>query len=232
MIKIRKAKDRGHFNFGWLDTYHTFSFGEYHDPEQMGFRTLRVINEDRIQPGEGFGTHPHRDMEIITYVLEGALEHKDSMGNGSIIRPGEVQRMSAGTGVTHSEYNSSQEEPVHLLQIWILPEAKGMKPNYEQKKYPNKEKEGQWRLMASREGHDGSVTIHQDARLYAAHLEPRQEIIYRVPSKRHTWIQVARGKAMLNERLLTAGDGAAVSEERSLTIMAKEKAELLLFDLG
>ena len=232
MMKIREAGDRGHFNFGWLDTYHTFSFGEYHDPQQMGFRSLRVMNEDRVQPGQGFGTHPHRDMEIITYVLEGALEHKDSIGNGSVIRPGEVQRMSAGTGVTHSEYNPSQEEWVHLFQIWILPEKKGMPPSYEQKKYPDKEKKGQFRLIASRKGRDGSVTIHQDAELYAALLDPGQEVHYQLPPGRHAWLQVARGAVSVNGKRLHQSDGVSVSDEDFLRITAKEKAEFLLFNLG
>src|SRR5713101_4242056 len=167
MMRIRKANERGHANHGWLDTYHTFSFADYHDPEYMGFRSLRVINEDRVAPGQGFGTHPHRDMEIITYILEGSLEHKDSMGNGSVIRPGDVQRMSAGTGVTHSEYNPSKTETLHLLQIWILPDRRGHTPGYEQKEIGGAEKRGQLRLIASPDGRDGSVSIHQDARLYA-----------------------------------------------------------------
>ncbi len=231
MIRLRKAQDRGHFDFGWLSTYHTFSFGEYHDPDHMGFRALRVINEDRVQPAQGFGTHPHRDMEIITYILEGALEHKDSMGNGSIIRPGEVQRMSAGTGVTHSEYNPSQTKPTHLLQIWIVPEKKGIRPSYGQKTYTTKEREGRLRLIASREGREGSVTLHQDADVYASILEAGKQVLHPIRPGRHAWIQVGRGGVVLNGHSLKAGDGAAVSEELSLEIEAKERAEVLLFDL-
>ena len=232
MIKIRKAEDRGHFNFGWLDTYHTFSFGEYHDPQQMGFRNLRVLNEDRVQPGEGFGTHPHRDMEIITYVLQGALEHQDSMGNGSIIRPGEVQRMSAGTGVTHSEYNPSQNEPVHLLQIWILPDKKGLPPSYEQKKFSDKERKGTLCLIASQNGREGSVTLHQDASVYAALLGHGESVTYRLHPHRHAWVQVAQGAVRVNEISFSAGDGASVSEETLLTVGSKKESEVLLFDLA
>jgi redox-sensitive bicupin YhaK (pirin superfamily) len=232
MIKIRPSNERGHFNYGWLDTYHTFSFSEYHDPEWTAFRTLRVINEDRVQPGEGFGTHPHRDMEIITYVLEGALQHKDSMGNGSVIVPGDVQRMSAGTGVTHSEFNPLQSETVQLLQIWIFPEKKGLAPSYEQKRFRDEEKKGRLRLIASRDGRDGSVTIHQDASLYAAILEDGQKLEHSMDKNRHAWIQVARGSVLLNDQVLNQGDGAAVSEEKRLEIVAKENAEILLFDLA
>ena len=231
MIVLRKSEDRGHFNFGWLDTYHTFSFGDYHDPQQMGFRSLRVINEDRVKPGQGFPTHFHRDMEIITYLLSGALEHKDSLGNGSVIRPGEVQRMSAGTGVTHSEYNPSMTNPAHLLQIWILPEQKGVKPGYEQKEFSQKKKEGQLRLIASRDGRAASVTIHQKAEIYAALLSPDQPVIHPIHPGHSVWVQVARGKILLGSQHLKAGDGAAISDEKSLTIAAEEKAELLLFDL-
>lgn len=232
MIKIRPSNERGHLNYGWLDTYHTFSFSEYHDPDWMAFRTLRVINEDRVQPGEGFGTHAHRDMEIITYVLQGALEHKDSMGNGSIIRPGDVQRMSAGTGVTHSEFNPSKSELVHLLQIWIFPEKKGLKPEYEQKRFEESQKKGRLCLIASRDGRDGSVTIHQDASLYAAVLKNGQRLEHSIDKNRHAWIQVARGSISLNGQLLNQGDGAAVSEEKRLEIVGKENAEILLFDLA
>ena len=232
MITIRKTEERGHFDHGWLKTYHTFSFADYHDPDHMGFRKLRVINEDRVQPGEGFGTHPHRDMEIITYVLEGMLEHKDSMGNGSIIRPGEVQRMSAGTGVTHSEFNPSQKEPVHLLQIWILPDAKGIVPSYEQKKYSEKEKRGKFRLIASREGREGSVTLHQDADVFATILGAGEKAAYSLRPGRHAWLQVARGSVALNNLLLKEGDGAAVSDETSFGITGKKESELILFDLA
>ena len=232
MIYVRKAEERGHFDHGWLNTYHMFSFSDYYDPRFMGFRDLRVINEDRVLPGMGFPTHPHRDMEIISYVLEGGLEHKDSMGTGSIIRPGEVQRMSAGTGVTHSEYNHSKEELVHFLQIWIIPEKKGLKPGYEQKNFPREEKLNQLRLVASRDGREGSVTIHQDVNLYATVLEASQQVEYQIQPNRHAWIQVVRGKLQLNDRLLNAGDGVAISEEQLLTLSAKdESAEALVFDL-
>ncbi|MBI1814807.1 MAG: pirin family protein [Deltaproteobacteria bacterium] len=229
MITIRPAAARGHFDFGWLDTQHTFSFGEYHDPQHMSFRVLRVINEDRVQPGRGFGTHPHQDMEIVTYVLAGALEHRDSLGNGSIIRPGDVQRMSAGTGVTHSEYNSSQSEPVHLLQIWITPERRGLAPSYEQTHFADTRNALQ--LLASHDGRDGSVTVHQDVAILAARLDVRQAVTYSVALKRHAWVQVARGTATLNDHRLAAGDGAAASDERSLRVGATQDAEVLLFDL-
>jgi redox-sensitive bicupin YhaK (pirin superfamily) len=232
MIYVRKAAARGHFNFGWLDTYHTFSFGEYYDPRNMGFRSLRVINEDYVRAGRGFPTHPHRDMEIITYVLRGALEHKDSMGNGTVIRPGEVQRMSAGTGVRHSEKNSSAEEDVHLLQIWIIPQEQGLAPGYEQKMFEADEKRGRLRLIASDDGRDGSVTIHQDAQLYAALLEPGQEVAHRLATGRHAWAQVARGAVEINGQLLRQGDGAAVNDEEQLSIAGREESEVLLFDLA
>ncbi|HEX8143841.1 MAG TPA: pirin family protein [Pyrinomonadaceae bacterium] len=232
MIVVRRSEDRGHFNFGWLNTYHTFSFGEYYDPRFMGFRDLRVINEDWVHPGRGFPTHPHRDMEIVTYVLEGALEHRDSMGNGSVIRPGEVQRMSAGTGITHSEKNGSANDSVHLLQIWILPNRKGIKPSYEQKMYADEEKRGRMRLIASEDGRDGSVVIHQDAKVYATLLDQGQEITQELPSERHAWLQVARGAVTVNGQQLKQGDGAGISAEQSLRIVGDEKAEILLFDLA
>lgn len=232
MISIRPAQDRGHFDFGWLNTYHTFSFGDYHDPQHMGFRNLRVINEDVVQPGKGFGTHPHRDMEIITVVLEGALQHKDSMGNGSVIRPGEVQRMSAGTGVTHSEFNPSDKTTVHLLQIWILPEQKGRIPSYEQKKFDPTELRGKLKLVASRAGREGSVSLHQDVDLYAAQLNDNEELKFPLRSNRFAWVQVAKGKIHLNGLLLHAGDGAAVSEEEHLNINADPNADFFLFDLN
>lgn len=231
MITLRPGKERGHFNEGWLDTYHTFSFGDYYDPKYMGFRDLRVINEDRVQPGEGFPTHAHRDMEIITYVLEGALEHKDSMGNGSVIVPGDVQRMSAGTGVTHSEFNHSRSEIVHLLQIWILPEKRSIKPGYEQKRFDENEKHHTLKLIASREGRDGSVMLHQDVKLYAAVLEPGEVVEHAIVPKRHAWIQVARGGILLNDQIVMAGDGAAVSEEKILKLKAEVPSEVLVFDL-
>jgi redox-sensitive bicupin YhaK (pirin superfamily) len=232
MILLRPAKERGNFNHGWLDTSHTFSFADYYDPEHMGFHALRVINEDRVEPGQGFGTHPHNNMEIITYVLEGALEHKDSMGNGSMIYPGEVQRMSAGTGVTHSEFNPSLSNSVHLLQIWILPRQKGLPPSYEQKIFKMEEKEGRWRLVASESGREGSVTIHQDADLLVSLLKPGEEITYSLKPNRHAWLQLARGKIVLNGKILKAGDGAALSEEPTLSVKATENSEILLFDLA
>lgn len=231
MITIRKAADRGHFDFGWLDTYHTFSFGDYHDPEFMGFRSLRVINEDRVAAQTGFPMHGHRDMEIITYVLEGALQHSDSMGNGSTIRPGDAQRMTAGTGVTHSEANSS-DTPVHLLQIWILPGERGLKPGYEQKTFTAAEKLNQLRLIAAADGRDGSVTVHQDASLYASVIEAGRKVAHNIASNRHAWIQVARGCVSVNENELVQGDGAAISNESSLNIEALESSEVLLFDLA
>ena len=232
MIRLRKAEDRGHADHGWLDTWHTFSFADYHDPEHMGFRALRVINDDVVAPGRGFGTHPHRDMEIVTYVLEGALAHKDSMGNASTIVPGEVQRMSAGTGVLHSEFNYSKTDRVHLLQIWLLPDRSGIEPSYEQTFFPDEEKLGRLRLVASPDGADGSVTIHQDARLYATLLEPGQEVAHDLAPGRHAWVHVAQGRASLNGHALAAGDGAAVSAEERLVLRGEGRAEVLLFDLA
>ena len=231
MIIRRPSQERGHAQHGWLDSHHTFSFADYHDPRHMGFRALRVINEDRVQPGKGFGAHPHRDMEIISYVLEGALEHKDSLGTGSVIHPGDVQRMSAGTGVIHSEFNSSSNELVHFLQIWLLPERTGLPPSYEQRAFPTEEKRGKLRLVASRDGREGSVTIHQAVDLYASVLAPGETVTYSLAPGRHAWIQVARGAVMLNDTALSAGDGAAVSEETRLTVTATDEAEVLLFDL-
>jgi redox-sensitive bicupin YhaK (pirin superfamily) len=232
MISVRPGHERGHANHGWLDTYHTFSFADYHDPRYMGFRHLRVINEDRVQPGAGFGTHSHRDMEILTCVLEGALEHRDSMGNSSVIRPGELQRMSAGTGVSHSEYNHSQVDPVHLLQIWILPERKGLTPGYEQRVFPREERQGRLRLVAARDGRDGALTVHQDVNLFAGILEPGQTVLHRLRQGRHAWVQMARGGVRLNGIPLEAGDGAAVSDEEALSLGAEQPSELLLFDLA
>jgi hypothetical protein len=234
MIAIRRSEERGHFDFGWLDTYHTFSFDRYYDPRFMGFRSLRIINEDRVRQGRGFPTHPHRDMEIITYLLEGALEHRDSMGTGSVIRPGEVQRMSAGTGVTHSERNASESEPVHLLQIWILPSRSGLEPSYEQKMYGDQEKRGRLRLIASPDGRDGSVVVHQDVSLYAALLDQGQEITHHLQQGRHAWLQVARGAVEAGGHQLGQGDGASLSEEESLRITGggEEPSEILLFDLA
>lgn len=230
MITIRMAGERGHFDHGWLNTYHTFSFADYHDPKFMGFRTLRVINEDRVKPGGGFGTHGHRDMEIISYVLEGELAHRDNMGNGSVIRPGEVQRMSAGTGVMHSEMNPSEEDGVHFLQIWILPERRGITPGYEQKNFPESERKGSLRLVASPDGSDGSVTIHQNVRLYTALLDG-ESVTHETAAGRHGWLQVTRGEVEVNGEKLVAGDGAAISDERKVTVRGKG-AEILLFDLN
>jgi len=232
MITIRPAEERGHANHGWLDTYHSFSFASYYDPNFMGFRHLRVINQDRVAPGMGFGTHPHRDMEIITYVVEGALEHKDTLGTSSVIRPGEVQRMSAGTGIAHSEYNHSQTDLVHLLQIWILPSEKGIKPGYEQKMFADEEKRGQLRLVASGDGRNNSVTIHQNVDLYASLLEPGEQVVHNLEPERHAWIQVIKGQIMLNDLPLKAGDGAAISEQNRVAIEATNSAEFLLFDLA
>ena len=233
MITLRPALARGAANFGWLDSRHTFSFGEYYDPNHMGFADLRVINEDKVSPGQGFSTHGHRDMEIISYVLEGALEHKDSMGTGSVIRPGDVQRMSAGTGIMHSEYNASKTEPVHFLQIWILPKQKGIEPGYEQKTFTEDEKRGQLRLVGSRDGRDGSITIHQDVNLYAAALQEGNTVSHTFGSGRVAWLQVARGAVQLGDRTLTAGDGAAIAQETQITLQgASNDAEVLLFDLA
>ncbi|MDR3636945.1 MAG: pirin family protein [Isosphaeraceae bacterium] len=232
MIRLRRASERGHFDHGWLDTYHTFSFSRYYDPRHMGFRALRVINEDRVLPGRGFGTHGHEDMEIVTYVLDGALEHRDSLGTGSTIRPGELQRMTAGTGITHSEFNPSTTEPVHLYQIWLLPERPGLEPSYEQKAFPEAERHDRLRLVASPDGHDGSLSIRQDARLYLGSLERGREIAHELAPGRHAWVQVLRGGVELSGVAMTAGDGAAVSDESSLAIRAGELSEVLLFELA
>jgi redox-sensitive bicupin YhaK (pirin superfamily) len=232
MMTVRNAHERGHSRRGWLDSYHTFSFAEYHDPAHMGFHTLRVINEDRVQPGQGFLTHPHRDMEIITYVLEGALEHKDSLGTGSVIHPGDIQRMSAGTGITHSEFNHSRDEPVHFLQIWILPERMGLPPSYEQRAFSTEEKRRQLRLVASRDGRESSVTIHQDVSVYLALLAASEQVRHPLARGRHAWVQIVRGAALLNGISLLVGDGAAVSGEEFLRLDAREEAEILLFDMA
>ncbi len=232
MIQVRKAKERGHANHGWLDTYHTFSFSSYQDPQHMRFRSLRVMNEDVVAPGQGFGTHPHNDMEIVTYVLEGALEHRDSMGNGEILRPGEFQRMTAGTGITHSEFNPSECEPVHLYQIWLLPERKGIEPSYEQKRFPDEGRHNQLRLVASKEAENGSLKIHQDARIYLSKIDAESEVAYELLPGRHAWLQVLRGTVSLNGVDLGTSDGVAVSDEKSLTIRAAADAEIMLFDLA
>jgi len=232
MLTVRKSQERGYADRGWLNSYHTFSFANYFDPNFMGFGNLRVINEDIIQAKMGFPTHSHQDMEIITYVIEGALEHQDSMGNRSVIRPGEVQRMSAGTGVSHSEYNHSDRELVHLLQIWILPETKGLPASYEQKMYAEAEKRGQLRLVGSRDGRDGSVTIHQDVNLYASLLDRREKIEYNINRDRQIWLQLISGDLAVNDRQISAGDAVAIAEESNLILAAQSNAEFLLFDLG
>jgi len=233
MITLRPARERGHFDHGWLDTFHTFSFADYHDPAHMGFRTLRVINEDRVQPGRGFPTHPHRDMEIITYVVTGALEHRDSMGNGSVIRPGDVQRMTAGTGVTHSEFNASKTEAVHLLQIWILPARQGLAPGYEQKTFPSTETAGRLRLVASHDGRQGSVTVHQDVHVYLTRLGGGVRVEHELARGRQAWVQLVCGAAYLNEQELEAGDGAALRDEARVTLVGREEGtQALVFDLA
>ena len=232
MITIRPAASRGRTSIDWLDSWHTFSFGDYHDPQWRGFRSLRVINDDRVAPGGGFDTHPHRDMEIITWVLSGALEHRDSLGNGSVIRPGDMQRMTAGTGILHSEFNPSRTESVHLLQMWLFPDTKGLTPGYEQRAFAHKDRQNALRLVASREGRNGSVTIHQDADVYAAALDPGRSVTHELAQGRHAWLQVATGAVGLDGRELNAGDGAAVSEMPSLEIAGRAASEIVLFDLA
>jgi quercetin 2,3-dioxygenase len=232
MLTIRSAQDRGAANFGWLDSKHTFSFGNYRDPNHMGFADLRVINEDKVAPGQGFPTHRHQDMEIVTYILAGALEHKDSIGTGSVILPGDVQRMSAGTGIRHSEYNASQSEPVHLLQIWILPEQEGIAPSYEQKNFTAAEKRGKLRLVGSRDGRDGSIVIHQDINLYAGMLQDGESASHTFAPGRVGWLQVARGSVKLNDQSLNAGDGVAIDREPKIDLQGIDRdAEVLLFDM-
>ncbi len=231
MITVRKSAQRGTTKIDWLDSRHSFSFGDYYDPQHMGFGPLRVINEDFVQPGEGFGMHPHRDMEIITYIVSGALEHRDSLGTGSVIRPGDVQRMTAGTGIRHSEFNPSATESVHLLQIWILPEQKNLTPSYEQRAFSDEERRGQLRLIAARDGRNGAVTIHQDADVYASLLDSGQTVTHDLADGRTAWLQLIKGEITLNGAKLTPGDGAAITDERSLKIAATEPSELLLFDL-
>lgn len=232
MTTVRRSNERGHADRGWLKSFHSFSFGDYYDPKNMGFGALRVINEDWVKGGTGFGAHPHQDMEIVTYVLSGALAHQDSMGNASEIRPGDVQRMTAGSGVTHSEVNPSELETVHLLQIWLLPEAKGLTPSYEQKSFPAEEKQGRLRLVASRDGRDGAVTIHQDAEIYSSLLAPGQAVTHTLAPGRHSWVQVISGEVTVNGETLRAGDAAAVSNEGKVEVAGTEAAELLLFDLA
>jgi len=232
MMMLRPREERGHAALGWLDSWHSFSFGQYLDPSHMGFRALRVINEDRIIPGAGFPTHGHSDMEIISYVLEGALAHKDTMGTSSVIRPGEVQRMSAGTGIRHSEYNESASEPAHFLQIWIVPETTGIAPSYEQRTFTSEEKRGKWRLVASRDGRDGSVTVHQDADIYATLLVEGESRAFDLRPDRHGWIQVARGQVQIDGESLKEGDGAAFEGGARIVLAAEADSEILLFDLA
>ena len=232
MMTIRKANERGHASHGWLDTYHTFSFADYYDPLWMGFRSLRVINDDTIAGGGGFGTHPHRDMEIITYILSGALQHRDSMGHEAVLKPGDVQRISAGAGITHSEFNYSPVDPVHLLQIWIQPDRKGVKPAYAERSYGNATAKQALTLVASREGRDGSVSIHQDADLWLARFDAGATATHPFKPGRHAWVQVAEGEMTLNGQSLKAGDGAALSNETALTLAAAKPAQALLFDLN
>jgi quercetin 2,3-dioxygenase len=230
MLQLRRKNERGHFDHGWLDTYHTFSFSEYHDPAHMGFRTLRVINEDRVAPGQGFGMHGHRDMEIVTIVLAGALEHRDSLGNGEVLKPGELQRMSAGTGIRHSEFNPSASEPVHLYQIWLLPSQKGLTPSYEQKAIAPTN--NAFRLAAAPDGRDGALTIHQDAELYLADLTEGATVAWPLRPVRAAWLQVLRGSVTANGQTLVAGDGIALADEAALEVGAHAESKLLLFDLA
>ena len=229
---LRKSEERGHANHGWLDSFHSFSFADYYDPRFLGFRSLRVINEDRVQPGQGFGRHGHRDMEIITYILEGALEHKDSMGNGSIIRPGDVQRMSAGSGVVHSEFNASREAVVHFMQIWIEPDVDGIAPGYEEKHFDAASKRGRLRLIASPDGRDGSVVVHQDAAVYAVLLDGTERVAHELAAGRGAYVQVARGKVVVNGQPLAAGDALQTEHAGEIVLEKGERAELLLFDLA
>jgi redox-sensitive bicupin YhaK (pirin superfamily) len=232
MMTIRKASERGHADHGWLDSHHTFSFADYYDPKHMGFRALRVINDDRVEGGRGFGSHPHRDMEIISYVLDGALSHKDSMGTGATIRPGDVQRMSAGTGVVHSEFNASKADEVHFLQIWLMPSKQGIKPGYEQKTFTDADKRGRLKLVASPDGSDGSVTIHTDARMYAGLFSAGERAQLELADKRGAWVHVARGSVKVNDQLLGEGDGLALEDERAIRIEGIDDAEVIVFDLG
>jgi redox-sensitive bicupin YhaK (pirin superfamily) len=232
MMRVRKAAERGHADHGWLDTAHTFSFADYHDPAHMGFRALRVINEDRVAPGTGFGAHPHREMEILTYVLAGALEHRDSMGHGSVLGPGELQRISAGTGVLHSEYNPDEDRPVHFYQVWIVPDRRGLPPSYEQKRFDAAGKRNALQLVASPDGRDGSLSIRQDARVYLAELSPGAVVTHELGHGRHAWVQVVRGRARVGGQALAASDGLAVSDEPALVVRAEEESEVMVFDLA
>jgi redox-sensitive bicupin YhaK (pirin superfamily) len=232
VVTLRPAAERGRTRLAWLDSYHTFSFNQYSDPEQMGFRSLRVINEDFVVPGAGFGTHGHRDMEILSYVLAGGLEHRDSTGGGGVIRPGEIQFLRAGTGITHSEQNTSQSDPVHFLQIWILPATRALKPAYDQRHFDRAATRAGWVLLASRDGRDGSIGVHQDAELYLSILAPDARRVFELAPGRHAWVQLARGSASVNGQLLSAGDGVRVSDESRLEVAGTSDAEVLLFDLA
>ena len=232
MITIRRADERGHADHGWLNSYHTFSFASYQDPQHMGFRSLRVMNEDRVAAGQGFGTHAHRDMEIVSYVLDGELEHKDSMGNGEVLRPGEFQRISAGTGITHSEFNPSTDKPTHFYQIWLLPERSGMEPGYQQKRFDSAGRKDRFQLVASRDGAEGSLLIHQDANVYLADLTSGHDLTYGIPTGRHVWLQVLRGSVSVNGQSLQTSDAVAVSHEQTLLLRADDHAEVMLFDLA
>jgi redox-sensitive bicupin YhaK (pirin superfamily) len=232
MLNVRRAAQRGHADHGWLDSYHTFSFASYRNPQQMGFRSLRVINEDRVAPGQGFGMHEHRDMEIVSYVLAGALQHRDSMGNGAVLRPGEFQRISAGSGISHSEFNPSETEPVHFYQIWLFPDRKGTEPSYEQRAFARADRQNRWQLVASGDAQGETLRIQQDARIYLAELEVGAELTRDLDSARHAWLQVLRGSVTLGGETLHAGDGVAISELASLALTGMESAELMLFDLA
>jgi hypothetical protein len=232
MIAIRKSSERGHFDHGWLDTYHTFSFGAYTDPQHMGFRSLRVMNEDRVQPGEGFGEHGHKNMEILTYVLEGSLEHRDSLGNGSILRPGMIQRMTAGSGIRHSEFNASNAEPVHFYQIWLFPETDGLNPGYEERDYADEDKHNRLLLVASRHAEHGVLTIHQDACVFIAAIDTGKTVLHRLEEGRHAWVQVLRGAVAVNGEPLDTSDGAAISGADTVEIRAAKTAEVMVFDLA
>jgi redox-sensitive bicupin YhaK (pirin superfamily) len=231
MMTVRPSDERGHADHGWLNSRHTFSFADYHDARHMGFRNLRVLNDDRVEPARGFGTHPHRDMEIISYVLEGGIEHRDSMGTGSVIRPGDVQRMSAGTGVLHSEFNASKTDAVHFLQIWIMPSRRGITPSYEQKTFSTEDKQGRLRVIASQDGRDDSVSLNTDATLYAGVFDAGESAELKLPEGRHAWVQVAKGSVRVNGTELGAGDGAAISGERSVKVEGTTGGEVLVFDL-
>lgn len=232
MLQTRRAGERGHANQGWLDSHHTFSFASYYDPDQMGFRSLRVMNEDRVAPGQGFGTHEHQDMEIVSFILKGALEHKDSMGNGEVLRPSELQRISAGKGITHSEFNPSDDEITHFYQIWLLPAQKGIDPSYEQKLFDPAGRKNQFQLVASPNAEAGSLLIHQDARIYLAEMEAGKQIDYEIPSNRHAWLQVMHGKISINGESLSTSDGVAISDETKLKIQSEENSQIMLFDLA